>query len=69
MTRNEKRVKRAAKSLEFYKASQLKEAGPVDPDTVTDFLTDLRHYCERHELDVYALLDCSYNRYLAERRT
>ena len=69
MAKNEKRIKRVTKSLEFYKGSQLKEAGPVDPDTVTDFLADLRHYCERHDLDVYAMLDCSYNHYLAERRT
>ncbi len=69
MTKNDNRVKRVAKSLEFYKGNQLEEAGSVDPDTVTGFLTDLRHYYERHGLDVYALLDCSYNVYLVERRT
>ena len=63
---NKKRIARVTESLVFYKGEQLKEVGAVDRDTVTDFLTDLRHYCEKSDLDIEALFQCSLNHYLAE---
>ena len=63
---NKKRIARITESLVFYKGEQLKEVGAVDRDTVTDFLTDLRHYCEKSDLDIEALFQCSFNHYLAE---
>ena len=63
---NKKRIARVTESLVFYKSEQLKEVGAVDRDTVTDFLTDLRHYCEKSDLDIEALFQCSCNHYLAE---
>ena len=67
MSKNDKRAKRIEATLEVYKAKQLKEAGALDEDTYTDFLTDLRHHCEKSEIDLYALLDRSYQHYLAEK--
>ena len=66
MANNKQRIGRAAKSLAFYKSEQLKEAGSVDEDTVTDLLTDLRHYCELFEIDIEAKFNRSCNHYLAE---
>lgn len=36
-------------------------------ETLTDVLTDLRHYAEKHNLDFYSILDLSYRHYLAEK--
>lgn len=47
---NADRWARADKALKFYKQECLKEGGSHDPDTVTDLLTDLRHYCQGMDL-------------------
>ncbi|QYY27508.1 hypothetical protein [Diaphorobacter sp. MNS-0] len=65
---NEVRAARIAATLSTYKAEHLGEAGPVCIDTVTDFVTDLRHFCEAHGLDLYASLDASYLLYCAEKQ-
>ena len=65
---NEVRAARIAATLSTYKADHLGEAGPVCIDTVTDFMTDLRHFCEAHGLDLYASLDASYLLYCAEKQ-
>jgi hypothetical protein len=65
---NNDRAMRIANALSFYKSEQLAEDGPVDEDTYTDFLTDLRHHCDKEGVDLYALLDRSYNHYLEEKK-
>lgn len=64
---NEGRAARAETTLEAFKVDRLGEAGPVCIDTVTDFLTDLRHFCDAKGFDLYMALQASYQFYCAEK--
>lgn len=64
--RNRQRGTRALGALAHYKAVEMREDGPICQDTVTDFLTDLRHYCARNDLDIEACLRMSQEHHQAE---
>ena len=67
MTIHAQRINRAAKALQYYKSEQLKEVGPIAADDITDFVTDLRHYCDKYEIDLAAGLSSSYRHYIVEK--
>lgn len=67
-TKNQKRAKRVNDALKFYKANGLEEDGPICKDTLTDFLTDLRHWADAHGFDLHDRLNMSYQHYVAEKR-
>ncbi len=52
---NEHRRERAENALEAYskELAGVNGIGPTitDPDTLTDLLTDLRHFCAHHRID------------------
>jgi len=52
---NAMRAERVARALVFYQAA-LQERGPVGDRVVTELLADLRHLCDRLQLD-FAMLD------------
>ena len=39
----------------------------VDEFDVASLLTDIRHWCDRENVDIYRALDLSYENYIAER--
>ncbi|MDH0341987.1 hypothetical protein [Chromobacterium haemolyticum] len=65
--RNEERVGRIETTLTKYKTEQLKEGGAICDDTLVDFLTDLRHYCDAKGFDIDAALDLSSDHFLVEK--
>jgi len=68
---NQERAARIGRTLGHYVTKELKEAessSEVDAETaVTNFLSDLRHYCYQHSLDIFSALDLSYRHYLDEK--
>ena len=58
---NADRSKKIGKILQFH-------YDPYGPEeNVTDVLTDLRHYCDKHKLDFAKCDRMAYQHYLAER--
>ena len=49
------RADRAAQALAYYRVAGLREPGASIETVLSDFLTDLRHYCERMRQDLAAL--------------
>ena len=49
------RADRAAQALAYYRVAGLREPGASVETVLSDFLTDLRHYCERMRQDLAAL--------------
>lgn len=49
------RADRAAQALAYYRIAALREPGASVETVLSDFLTDLRHYCERMRQDLAAL--------------
>ena len=49
------RADRAARALAYYRVAALREPGAAVETVLSDFLTDLRHYCERMRQDLAAL--------------
>lgn len=41
----------------------------IDPDEAASLITDLRHWCDYHGQNFYALISLSYRSYLEERST
>jgi len=60
VTRSMARMKKIVESYE-------KEQGTDTSSAVRDLLTDLRHYCDAKGIDMYVLLDGSYQVYLEEK--
>lgn len=63
---NDQRSERTAYALGAYRAYTGDSGTTLDED-VTDLLTDLRHFCDRHGLDFPTLNHIAYEHYLAER--
>ena len=49
------RADRAQQALAYYRVAALGEPGASLETVLSDFLTDLRHYCERMRQDLAAL--------------
>ena len=66
MTDNKHHANRAATTMQFYKTYGLGEDGPVCEDTVTDLLTDLRHWCSQNNVIFERLTGLSANHWFEE---
>ncbi|NGZ07877.1 MAG: hypothetical protein CV088_00595 [Nitrospira sp. LK70] len=61
------RADRAAQALAYYRVAALREPG-VSVDTVlSDFLSDLRHFCDRVHLHLAKLDRMAHRNYLTEK--
>ncbi len=49
------RADRAEQALAYYRVAALREPGAAVETVLSDFLTDLRHYCERMRQDLASL--------------
>ena len=49
------RADRAAQALAYYRIAALREPGASVDTVLSDFLTDLRHYCERMRQDLASI--------------
>ena len=49
------RADRVEQALAYYRVAALREPGAAVETVLSDFLTDLRHYCERMRQDLAAL--------------
>ncbi len=49
------RADRAAQALAYYRVAALREPGATVETVLSDFLTDLRHYCERMRQDLASI--------------
>ncbi|MGE0470533.1 MAG: hypothetical protein AB7L09_16165 [Nitrospira sp.] len=62
------RADRAAQALAYYRIAALREPGASVETVLSDFLTDLRHYCERMRQDLAALERVAQLNYLKETK-
>ena len=61
------RADRAAQALAYYRVAALREPGASVETVLSDFLTDLRHFCERMNLDLAQLDRMAHRKYLTEK--
>ena len=59
MPTNEERAGRIADTLAYYKGCLLGENGEPELHDLKDMLTDIRHYCHQHEIDLTQQLTSS----------
>ncbi|MBS0156168.1 MAG: hypothetical protein JSS38_16365 [Nitrospira sp.] len=57
---------RVEQALAYYRVAALREPGAAVETVLADFLTDLRHYCERMRQDLAALERVAQLNYLNE---
>jgi hypothetical protein len=60
------RADRAAQALAYYRVAGLREPGAAVETVLADFLTDLRHYCERMRQDLASLERVAHLNYVNE---
>ena len=63
--RNAKRIKRMAEAVSLYR-HVLGDEFATTETIITDMLTDLRHYCDRHHIDINQKLFQSAEHFRAE---
>ena len=63
------RADRAEQALTYYRVAGLREPTALAQTVLADFLTDLRHYCERMRLDLAALDHVAQLNYLKENNS
>ena len=61
------RADREEQTLTYYRVAALREPGASVETVLSDFLTDLRHYCERLRQDLAALDRMAQLNYLREK--
>ncbi len=61
------RADRAAQALAYYRVAGLREPGASVETVLAYFLTDLRHFCDRVNLDLAQLDRMAHRNYLTER--
>ena len=66
LAHNKPRAARIAAILEKYKTEQLGETGPVGSEDLVDLLTDIRHYCDAHGLELARHDRMAHENYLYE---
>ena len=64
---NAVRADRATQALAYYRVAALREPGASVETVLSDFLTDLRHYCDRMNLDLAELDRMAYRNYLNDK--
>lgn len=63
---NELRAERVNKTLDHYAREHLGQE--PDEETISDFLTDLMHYCDQRRLSPRDEFEWAMNNYQAEKR-
>jgi hypothetical protein len=58
---------RAAQALAYYRVAALRDPGAPVETVLSDFLTDLRHYCDRMNLDLAQLDRMAHRNYLNDK--
>ena len=61
------RADRVEQALTYYRVAALREPGASVETVLSDFLTDLHHYCERMRQDLAALERVAQLNYLKEK--
>ena len=61
------RADRAAQALAYYRVAALREPGASVDTVLADFLSDLRHFCDRVNLDLAQLDRMAQRKYLTEK--
>ena len=61
------RADRVEQALTYYREAALREPGAAVETVLSDFLTDLRHYCARMHQDLAALERVAQLNYLKEK--
>jgi len=65
---NAVRAQRIDSLLMVYSLSRGEEQSETDVYELASLLTDIRHWCDREQIDFYTALDVSYQHYLEERQ-
>ncbi len=61
------RADRAAQALAYYRVAALREPGASVDTVLADLLSDLRHFCDRVNLDLAQLDRMAQRKYLTEK--
>lgn len=61
------RADRAAQALAYYRVAALREPGASAETVLSDFLSDLRHFCDGVNLDLAQLDRMAHRNYLTEK--
>ena len=61
------RADRAAQALAYYRVAALREPGASAETVLSDFLSDLRHFCDRVHLDLAQFDQMAHRNYLSEK--
>lgn len=61
------RADRAAQALAYYRVAALREPGASAETVLSDFLSDLRHFCDGVNLDLAQLDRMAHRKYLTEK--
>lgn len=61
------RADRAAQALAYYRVAALREPGVAVETVLADLLSDLRHFCDRVNLDLSKLDRLAHRNYLTEK--
>jgi hypothetical protein len=61
------RADRAAQALAYYRVAALREPGASVETVLSDLLSDLRHFCDRRNLDLAQLDRMAHRNYLTEK--
>lgn len=64
---NAVRAERAAQALAYYRVAALREPGASVDTVLSDFLSDLRHFCDQVNLDLAQLDRMAHRKYLTEK--
>jgi hypothetical protein len=63
------RADRAAQALAYYRVAGLREPGASVETVLSDLLSDLRHFCDRVNLDLAQLDRMAYRKYLTGKHS
>lgn len=66
-TKNDARAGRAGQALQYYRLAGLREPGASMETVISDVLSDIRHLCDRLNLEFGRLDRMAYINYLDER--
>ncbi len=61
------RADRAAQALAYYRVAALREPGASVETVLSDFLSDLRHFCDGVNLDLAQLDRMAHRKYLTDK--
>ncbi|MDR4470690.1 MAG: hypothetical protein MRJ68_20730 [Nitrospira sp.] len=61
------RADRAAQALAYYRVAALREPGAAVDTVLAEFLSDLRHFCDRVNLDLAKLDRMAHRNYLNDK--